>query len=345
MARPRPLITRPSVSVVIPCYNYGHYLPLAVRSALDQEGVDVDVLIVDDASTDNSADIAHRLAAEDSRIAVMAHDINAGHITTYNDGLKLVEGDYVALLSADDALPRNAITRAVALMERFPDVGLVYGFPAGFVDLPCQATEKVRSWSVWEGQRWLARQARTGRNVIMSPEVVMRREAWEEIGEYDPRLPHAADMFVWLSTATRWDIGRVNGPPQAFYRTHGLNMHLTTYLGMITDLRERALVFDLLFASANCEIVDLTLHDRARKALARSAVQLALGDGFDTDPDADAEEFVRFAEFIWPEVTRSARWRRCQASVGNRPTSNRVKKFARHVRHHLAWQRWHRYGT
>jgi len=345
MVKSKPLVTRPTVSVVIPCYNYGHYLPLAVRSALDQTGVDVDVLIVDDASTDDSAEVAHGLTAEDSRVAVMVHEVNAGHIATYNDGLKLVEGNYIVLLSADDALPRNAITRAVTLMERCPNVGLVYGFPTGFVDHPYEVTEKVRNWSVWDGQQWFSRQARTGRNVIMSPEAVMRREAWEEIGEYDPRLPHAADMFVWLSTATRWDIGRVNGPPQAFYRTHGQNMHLTTHIGMITDLRERALVFDLVFGEGRSRIKNApSLHDQARKALARSALLLALGEGLDSDPDADPGEFTRFAISTWPDVTGSALWRRCQESAGKKTKPNRVREFVRHVNEHVAWRRWRRYG-
>src|SRR5689334_2494944 len=79
-SRPRPLTTRPTVSVVIPCYNYGRYLPDAVASALDQTGVDVDVLVVDDASTDGSAEVALELAREDERVDVLLHEENRGHI-------------------------------------------------------------------------------------------------------------------------------------------------------------------------------------------------------------------------------------------------------------------------
>src|SRR3954453_7878821 len=77
-----------TVSVVIPCYRYGDYLPASVRSALDnQPGVDVRVLIIDDASPDDSADKAHALAASDDRIEVWVHEQNRGHIATYNEGL------------------------------------------------------------------------------------------------------------------------------------------------------------------------------------------------------------------------------------------------------------------
>ncbi len=97
--RPVPLTTRPTVSVVIPCYNYGHYLPGAVASALDQEGVDVDVLVVDDASTDDSAAVARSLAESDPRVDVLVHEVNRGHIAAYNDGLAKARGDYVVLIS------------------------------------------------------------------------------------------------------------------------------------------------------------------------------------------------------------------------------------------------------
>ena len=134
--RPKPFVGAPRVSVVIPCYRYGGYLPDAVASVLDQDGLDIDVLVVDDASPDDSAEVAHRLAAADPRVSVMVHERNAGHIQTYNDGLSRATGDYVVLLSADDLLPRNALTRAVALMEAHPRVGLVYGYARSFTEQP-----------------------------------------------------------------------------------------------------------------------------------------------------------------------------------------------------------------
>ena len=93
----------PSVSVVIPCYKYGRFLPGCVRSVLDQEGVDVRVLIIDDASPDDSAQVALDLAADDERVEARVHEVNKGHIATYNEGLlEWADGDYSVLISADD---------------------------------------------------------------------------------------------------------------------------------------------------------------------------------------------------------------------------------------------------
>src|SRR5215469_6910820 len=69
----------PSVSIVIPCYNYGRYLPECVGSVLDQQGVIVDVLVIDDASPDGSAEVARRLAADDPRVRAVCHEENRGH--------------------------------------------------------------------------------------------------------------------------------------------------------------------------------------------------------------------------------------------------------------------------
>lgn len=268
--RSRPLTTRPTVSVVIPCYNYGRFLPTAVTSALDQDGIDLDLVVVDDASSDDSLDVARRLG-EHQQVRVLEHAENRGHIATYNHGLAHVKGEYVVLLSADDVLPRNALTRAVALMEHHPQVGLVYGFPENFTGVPPRGPDRVRSWTTWSGLEWQDRICRTGRNPIMSPEVVLRRAAWDEIQEYDPRLPHAADMAVWLHTSLRWDIGRVNGPVQALYRVHGDNMHLTTYSGEKRDLAERRLAFDLLFQEGH----PLPADASRRLADAHRAIELA----------------------------------------------------------------------
>src|SRR5687767_13819433 len=73
------------VDVVIPCYQYGHFLQDCVNSVLIQKDVQVKVLIIDDASSDNTLEIARNLAKRDSRVEVRRHLVNQGHINTYNE--------------------------------------------------------------------------------------------------------------------------------------------------------------------------------------------------------------------------------------------------------------------
>ncbi|MFE7223385.1 glycosyltransferase family 2 protein [Nocardioides sp. NPDC057577] len=344
--RPRPLRTRPSVSVVIPCYNYGRYLPQAVAGALAQDGVDVDVLIVDDASPDGSADVARSLAAADPRVDVLVHERNTGHIQTYNDGLSRVRGDYVTLVSADDVLMPDALTRAVALMEHHPGVGLVYGYARSFTDDLPVGPRRTRSWSVWSGRDWLGTAARQGRCFLVSPEAVMRREALEQTDGYDPRLPHSGDFDMWLRTAVRWDVGRVDGPIQAAYRVHDANMHLTEYAGWLTDLRERRRTFDVLFDERAPDVAEVQrLRPYAMRALAREALrrgrETAHGDS------GTLLDYLDFAAETYPTVRGTRAWRRAwdEAMAGRASRTAPWSRATAKVRHHLRWRFERRYGT
>jgi glycosyltransferase involved in cell wall biosynthesis len=325
------------VSVVIPCYRYGHYLPAAIAGALDQSGVDVEVIIVDDASPDGSADVARALADSDERVRVLVHEENAGHIATYNDGLALAAGDYVTLVSADDLLTPDSLTRAVALMEHHPGVGFVYGYARSFAGEPEPVANRVRNWSVYPGRQWLGLAARRGRCFLSSPEAVMRREALAETDLYDPRLPHSGDFDMWLRTAARWDVGRVNGPVQAHYRVHDQNMHLTTYAGWITDLIERRRTFQLLFDERAPELPEVqALRPVAMRALAREARRRAKAAAYDSDA-VEARAYLEFAAETWP-ADRSGLGRVL-------PRMRRVDLAAERMVHHLRWRRERRYGT
>jgi hypothetical protein len=325
------------VSVVIPCYRYGHYLPGAVAGALDQSGVDVEVIIVDDASPDGSAEIARALAASDERVRVLVHAENAGHIATYNDGLAQATGDYITLVSADDLLTTDALTRAVALMEHHPRVGFVYGYARSFVGEPEPGRQRVRNWSIYPGRQWLGLAARRGRCFLSSPEAVMRREALAQTDFYDPRLPHSGDFDMWLRTAARWDVGRVNGPVQAHYRVHEQNMHLTTYAGWLTDLVERRRTFQLLFDERAPELPEVqALRPVAMRALAREARRLARVEAAEGDA-GDARAYLEFAAETCP-AGRSGPARTL-------PRVRRLDRAAERVVHHLRWRRERRYGT
>src|SRR5215472_13164379 len=234
-----------SVSVVIPCYKYGHFLEEAVASALDdQEGVEVRVLIIDDASPDDSAEVAAKIAARDPRVDVIVHEANKGNIATFNEGLlEWADGDYCVLLSADDRLTPGALRRARDLLDAHPDVGFVYGHSLWCIDgmpLPT-ARMKVRGWSVRPGQWWLERCFRQGENPILSPELVVRTSLQKRVGGYDPQLPKAADMEMYMRMAAYADVGFLRGVDQSYYRLHEQNMSKS--VSTLMDVRQRRSVF------------------------------------------------------------------------------------------------------
>jgi len=343
--RPVPLRRVPRVSVVVPCYNYGRFLPQSVGSALAQDGVEVDVLIVDDASSDDSADVARALSAQDPRVSMTVHEHNRGHITTYNEGLAAVDGDYVLLLSADDVLAPGALARAAAVMDAYPRVGLVYGWSPSFSDQVPPARTRLPLWSVWSGQEWLASVFRRAKNPVYTPSAVMRRSALDRLGGYDQRLKHAADLFMWMLTASRWDIAHVDGTDQAFYRKHGENMHVAEYDGWVTDLRLRLETLEV-FVSEHCdELADAAaLLERARRALAADALRMVsarLSSG--AVDQAEVEELLDFARTTWPPAAAGARFRRLASPAARRGA--RAVAMGHVLRDRLVWRYWRRFGV
>lgn len=331
----------PTVTVVVPCYNYGHFLPAAVASALDQERVAVDVVVVDDASPDGSGEVAAALAAADPRVRAVRHRTNTGHIATYNDGLALARGEFTVLLSADDLLAPGALARATGLMVRHPSVGLVYGIPSSFsTPRPPEPRPRRPSWSVWRGQEWLDWACRRGRNFIVSPEVVVRTRVLREVGPYNADLPHSGDLEYWLRVAARADVGRVNGPVHAHYRVHDANMHLTTFATMAVDLQERLAAFRTVLTLPGDAARNRTRFLRARRALAREAVGLAARSLVEGRPTAEAATLLGWACQTWPPAARGLRGRRVQASL-DRAGAVPAARLLGHLHRQADRVRWH----
>lgn len=351
LQRPVPLAVRPTVTVVIPCYNYGHYLPAAVGSALAQPGIQVEVIVVDDCSTDGSELVAKQLEAEHPEVRLIQNPVNRGHIATYNVGLAEATGDYVALLSADDLLAAGALTRAAALFEAHPEVGLVYGYAPSFTDSPPPASAPARTWSTWTGDQWLRRVVALGDNLITNPEAVLRRPLMDEFGGYDAAFPHAADMLLWLRAAARQGVGRVNGV-QAYYREHGDNMHRTDFAGTLTDMRERLNLFHAFLTGDGDGAArrDATaLLARARRAIATEALWCACraADTGQRVGGGGAEEFEAFALEACPEIAGDRLHREYRRRVAGPVPAWRTRLLATayDVRWRVRWQRWRRFGT
>jgi glycosyltransferase involved in cell wall biosynthesis len=309
----------PSVGVVVPCYNYGRYLRGCVDSVLGQAGVEVRVLIVDDASTDDSASIAAALAAADARVELRVHTANHGHLRTYNEGLRWVTGTYAVLLDADDMLTPGALRRACELLHAHPEVGFVYGRPLVFREgrsHPPPWTGRTR-WTIWPGREWLERCCRTTENCIRSPEVVVRTATLRQVGDYCEDLPHSADFELWMRLALHADVGYVAGPHQAYYRDHPASMHRQRFGSELADLAQIAAAFEVLFRTHGQLIADRQrLEEIVRHRLAQRAIQAACRayDRGEWRP-GDAAGLEKLAVTIYPGAhaladMRGLRWRR-----------------------------------
>jgi glycosyltransferase involved in cell wall biosynthesis len=194
------------VDVVVPCYRYGRFLRECVETVLNQSGVNVRVLIIDDAPPDNTAEVSTAIVNEDPRVGFIRHRENQGHIPTYNEGIELASADYFLLLSADDYLMPGALSRAAELMRAHPEVGPTFG---NFIEFGDGGTKiLMRSvfaaglksdWRIMANLEFI--ELRDADNLVGTCSAVVRTELQKRLGGYRHELPHTGDMEMWLRFA------------------------------------------------------------------------------------------------------------------------------------------------
>lgn len=308
-------MTPPSVGVIVPCYRYADVLEGCVMSALEQDGVDVHVLVIDDCSPDETPLVTAALTAGDARVQARRHAENQGLIPTANEGLRwAADFDYTVLISADDLLVPGALQRATTVMEKNPNVGMVYGrAPYAYVNQPLpDAGGRWRSTQIWRGERWIKLRCRSGYNCISSPEVVVRSSIQQQAGDYDPACYHTSDLNMWMRVAAISDIAFIRGVPQAIYRINPQGM-LRSDPGHMVDFHNRKAAFDSFFDKCS-HLLDnpAALRAMSGRAMARQALWRAsrsYDQGRVEGPDAPpVEELVAFAQEVCPEVRRLREW-------------------------------------
>lgn len=342
----------PTVSVAITCYNYGRFLRNCVDSVLSQSGVDVDVTIVDDCSTDNSLEVARGVAREDARVTVIEHDQNLGPVLSVNEALSHATGKYILKLDADDMIPPGSLARSVHLLEEFPGVSLVYGRVETFVDDPPPVGDvALRHWSIWAGQEWIDRVIKRGHNVIRQPEAVFRRAAYERVGGHREDLPVTSDMAMWLRLATTGSVGRVNGPVQGFYRVHGASLQRTQHAGLVRDYQARLRAFESLLVECGGSFADVGEKRRLiHQTMAADALRV-----LDWIIDARSEsaepvdELLDEARLLDPSLTGTRQWRIAVRRLDESRRNGRVARrtpaaFRRSLEDRRRWRRWRRCG-
>jgi glycosyltransferase involved in cell wall biosynthesis len=262
------------VDIVVPCYRYGCFLPQCIGSILGQSMPDFRVLIIDDASPDDSAAVAQHLARSDPRVQVRVHANNRGHIATYNEGIDWATAPYFLSLSADDFLAPGALRRAAALMDARPDVVLTYGAAIDFLNgdpVPPLDESYDPPWSVRPGRDFVRETCDTIRNNVPTPTAIVRTDVQKRIGGYLPELYHSGDMEMWLRFAAH---GAVACTPavQAFYRLHGNNMSTGIYRRVTEDYIQRKGAFDAFFDGAGAGVENAaTLRRLAERRLGDAA--------------------------------------------------------------------------
>ncbi len=304
-----------AVDVLVPCYNYARFLERAVGSVLSQDGVDVRVLIVDDASSDETPDVGRRLAALDPRVSFRRHDVNQGHIATYNEGLLgWASADYSVMLSADDALTPGSLARAVRLLNQHPEAGMVYGRARVInddADLTTPERETPDDYQIMSGAKFLHHCCAVA-NPVPAPAVVVRTRLQQRLGGYCAHLPHSGDMEMWMRFATHGSIGILRAV-QAYYGWHGSNMGTRYYAAVLGDLEEYRAGCAEVLKTYGLRVSDAgRLLETVNRRVGEQAFWMA-SHAFNEGDLRRSRICLQFAVEHHPDLRRSRMWWRFQA--------------------------------
>jgi len=208
----------PLVSVIIPNYNYAHYLPQAINSVLAQTYSQVEIIVIDDGSTDDSVTV---LRSYGDRIRWLKQP-NQGVSAARNVGAHNTKGELVAFLDADDFWLPEKLERQVQLFLADPELGLVHCGVEEIDDNGARLRLRLDGRDGWVATDMLL----FDRAVMLGggSGLVVRRSDFEALGGFDTSLSTSADWEFFYRMATHARVGFVP-IPLLKYRVHGSNMH------------------------------------------------------------------------------------------------------------------------
>ncbi len=218
-----PSASAPLVSFVVPCHNYGRYLPDCVHSILGQEGgYDFEIIAIDDASTDDTLEILEKFAG--ACLRVIRHSKNLGHVATVNEGFGLARGAFVARIDPDDRYRADFLATTLPKFAEFPEVGLVSCGDAALIDdrgeITTEHSDRAHGSRDFKGNEFIRI---LEANIICAPAAIARREAWQRALPIPAGLAFN-DWYFNIMLAREWDFFYVH-KVVADYRVHAANHH------------------------------------------------------------------------------------------------------------------------
>jgi glycosyltransferase involved in cell wall biosynthesis len=280
---------KPRISVCIPSYNHERFVDTALRSVLSQDVDGLEVVVVDDCSSDRSAERIREIG--DSRVRLLVNERNMGTGATANRALAESSGEYVTFIGSDDEMYPDALARKAAVLDADAQIGLVYS-DAAIID-----ADSRRLGTYWASEGYAPLRGRLSLPMVASagffiPAItaLIRRRCLDETGPLDESLRHAHDGELWMRIAARAPIDFVDAPLVG-WRMHGRNLHQSVDPASYT---ERSMVTARILAE-NPWAAPRWIHGALIANPLLQAVELA----FRRDP-REARAFLREAFRVCP---------------------------------------------
>lgn len=197
----------PSVSVIIPCFDCEQYLVECVESVLDQTGVELEIVLVDDASQDGKTPyVIETLSRTRPNIVALFRPSNGGPAAALNSGLLVAQGDFICCFGSDDIMLPGNLVRKVDALLKYPRCGLAF---SDAIIIDQSGIEIRRAYANRQTDKVIPKRrafhALLRRNGIVASSVLMRREMIENLG-YLEDLRHGEDWLMWLRISSSNDL-------------------------------------------------------------------------------------------------------------------------------------------
>lgn len=200
--------SRPRVSVIVPTYNYGALIVETLESLRRQTLGDWECIVVDDGSTDDTAEVVARFIEREPRVRYLRQR-NQRQAAAKNTGLAAARGEYVQFLDADDLVQPRKFELQVAFLEAHPEVDIVYGGARYFTT---ERPDELLPTMFGDAMPWMPGVSGAGRdilpplmvdNIMVINAPLVRRSVVEEVGGFDALLPPVEDWDYWIRCALR----------------------------------------------------------------------------------------------------------------------------------------------
>ena len=191
----------PLVSVIIPTYNKAQFLKKALESILNQTYREVEVILINDGSTDNTAEIVKSF--NDPRI-IYVWQGNKGPAVARNTGIKKAKGKYVAFLDSDDLWLKEKLEKQVEFMEKNPEVGLL-----GTACYEINDKGEVIGKKIFPIKNKILQKDLIKYNPFIQSSIITKREVFDKVGLYDENFKESEDYEFWLRIAGNYKIGNL----------------------------------------------------------------------------------------------------------------------------------------
>jgi len=224
----------PLVSVVMPSYSHESFISEAIEGVLNQSCQDIELIIIDDASKDNSREIIKSYREKDSRIRAIFHNENKGIAKTFNDGIEEASGKFIAITGSDDVWLKDKLEKQLEILGENEDLvvhsdSLIIDAQSNFVEkLPAKkrnASKKKKSGKIFRELLW--------GNFICGSSMIFKRDNIKDI-RFDEQLKYVNDYKFVLDLAIKYEYYFIP-EPLVKYRIHGKNCTLHDGAGWLKD--------------------------------------------------------------------------------------------------------------